>query len=120
MKKHPKMLEAIKNAKAAAYSTRGMYPVTLATNVYFSDGTTIESRDGMNESEQEETLDPDVEVDLNSDEEAPVAAAITAAEDGNVVGLNNGEISETLTIDKGLIFQGTNAGVAQNRAQDIE
>ena len=117
MSKHPKMLEAIENAKAAVRCTRGMYPVTLATNVYYSDGTPIETPDSENEPEVEETLDPDVVVDLNSGNEAPVAAAITAAEDGNVVGLNEGEIVETLTIDKGLVFQGTNAGIAQNHAQ---
>ena len=118
MKKHPKMLEAIKNAKAAVYSTRGMYPVTLATNVYFSDGTTVESKDVENEPEREEILDPDVVVDVQTGE-APVAAAIAAMEDGNVVALNAGEVTETLTIDKGLVFQGTNAGIAQNRAQEI-
>ena len=43
MAKHPKLLEAIENAKAAAASTRGMYPYTKAENVFFADGTALET-----------------------------------------------------------------------------
>ena len=43
-KKHPRMLEAIETAKAAAMSTRGMYPYTVATNVFKTDGTPLEER----------------------------------------------------------------------------
>ena len=42
MAKHPRMLEAIENAKIAALSTRGMYPFTTATNVFKQDGAPLE------------------------------------------------------------------------------
>ena len=45
VQKHPRMLEAIENAKQAAISNRGMYPYTTATNVFMKDGTTLEPRD---------------------------------------------------------------------------
>lgn len=44
MDKHPRMKEAIENAKAAAVSNRGMYPYTVATNVFKTDGTPLEER----------------------------------------------------------------------------
>ena len=44
MAKHPRMIEAIENAKIAAVSNRGMYPVTVATNVFKQDGTPIEEK----------------------------------------------------------------------------
>ena len=44
MAKHPRMLEAIENAKIAAASTRGMYPITTAANVYKEDGTSLEEK----------------------------------------------------------------------------
>ena len=44
MAKHPRMIEAIENAKIAAVSNRGMYPVTVATNVYKQDGTPLEEK----------------------------------------------------------------------------
>ena len=44
MKKHPRMLEAIENAKIAAVSNRGMYPITAAANVYKQDGTPLEEK----------------------------------------------------------------------------
>lgn len=43
MAKHPRMLEAIEKAKAAAASTRGMYPFTTATNVFKTDGSALEA-----------------------------------------------------------------------------
>ena len=43
MAKHPRMLEAIEKATVAAASTRGMYPYTVATNVFKTDGTAIEA-----------------------------------------------------------------------------
>ena len=55
VQKHPRMLEAIENAKQAAISNRGMYPYTTATNVFMKDGTTLEPReeetDGGEETE---------------------------------------------------------------------
>lgn len=55
VQKHPRMLEAIENAKQAAISNRGMYPYTTATNVFMKDGTTLEPReeetDGGEEAE---------------------------------------------------------------------
>ena len=42
MPKHPRMLEAIENAKIGAMSTRGMYPYTTAANVFKQDGTPLE------------------------------------------------------------------------------
>lgn len=45
VQKHPRMMEAIENAKQAAISNRGMYPYTTATNVFMKDGTTLEPRD---------------------------------------------------------------------------
>ena len=42
MAKHPRMLEAIEAAKKAAECNRGMYPYTLATNVFKTDGTPLE------------------------------------------------------------------------------
>ena len=44
MAKHPRMIEAIEKAKIAAVSNRGMYPVTVATNVYKQDGTPLEEK----------------------------------------------------------------------------
>lgn len=44
MAKHPLLLEAIEKAKKAAYSTRGMYPITTAANVYMQDGTSLEEK----------------------------------------------------------------------------
>lgn len=44
MAKHPRMIEAIEMAKAAAASNRGMYPITAATNVYKQDGTPLEEK----------------------------------------------------------------------------
>ena len=58
MEKHPRMVEAIENAKAAALSNRGLYPYTVATNVFKSDGTPLE----VIETEEEEvTEDEDAE-----------------------------------------------------------
>ncbi len=58
MKKHPRMIEAIKNAKAAVRSNRGMYPYTMATNVYKQDGTPLEEKPVVEETtNDEETAD---------------------------------------------------------------
>ena len=54
MAKHPRMLEAIEMAKAAAVSNRGMYPVTVATNVYKQDGTPMEEKKVAEEETTEE------------------------------------------------------------------
>ena len=43
MAKHPRMLEAIEKAKIAAASTRGMYPYTVAANVFKADGSALEA-----------------------------------------------------------------------------
>ena len=45
MDKHPRMKEAIENAKVAAVSNRGMYPYTRATNVFKADGTPLEKHE---------------------------------------------------------------------------
>lgn len=54
MPKHPRMLEAIENAKVAAMSNRGMYPYTAATNVLYTDGTALEEVEVV---EEEETVE---------------------------------------------------------------
>ena len=54
MAKHPRMLEAIENAKVAAVSNRGMYPYTAATNVFKQDGTPMEERAVEEEATVEE------------------------------------------------------------------
>lgn len=54
VQKHPRMLEAIENAKQAAISNRGMYPYTTATNVFMKDGTTLEPRDEETDGGEEE------------------------------------------------------------------
>ena len=54
VQKHPRMLEAIENAKQAAISNRGMYPYTTATNVFKKDGTTLEPRDEETDGGEEE------------------------------------------------------------------
>ena len=56
MAKHPLLLEAIKNSKAAVMSTRGMYPYTIANNVFLSDGTTLAEI-----TEEEEVVDSEEE-----------------------------------------------------------
>ena len=60
VQKHPRMLEAIENAKQAAISNRGMYPYTTATNVFMKDGTTLEPRDEETDGGEEE--EPGTEV----------------------------------------------------------
>lgn len=52
MDKHPRMVEAIKAAEAAAKSNRGMYPYTLATNVFKQDGSTVEPREDAEDDEE--------------------------------------------------------------------
>lgn len=54
VQKHPRMMEAIENAKQAAISNRGMYPYTTATNVFKKDGTTLEPRDEETDGGEEE------------------------------------------------------------------
>lgn len=54
VQKHPRMMEAIENAKQAAISNRGMYPYTTATNVFMKDGTTLEPRDEETDGGEEE------------------------------------------------------------------
>ena len=54
VQKHPRMLEAIENAKQAAISNRGMYPYTTTTNVFKKDGTTLEPRDEETDGGEEE------------------------------------------------------------------
>lgn len=56
VQKHPRMLEAIENAKQAAISNRGMYPYTTATNVFMKDGTTLEPRE--EETDDSEDAEP--------------------------------------------------------------
>lgn len=53
VQKHPRMLEAIENAKQAAISNRGMYPYTTATNVFMKDGTTLEPREEETDTDEE-------------------------------------------------------------------
>lgn len=52
--KHPRMLEAIENAKVAAVSNRGIYPVTAATNVFYTDGTPLEEPPVVEDTTTEE------------------------------------------------------------------
>ena len=54
VQKHPRMMEAIENAKQAAISNRAMYPYTTATNVFKKDGTTLEPRDEETDGGEEE------------------------------------------------------------------
>ena len=47
------MAEALENSKAAAVSTRGIYPVTKASHVYKEDGTPLETPEEVEEGSSE-------------------------------------------------------------------
>ena len=47
------MAEALENSKAAAVSTRGIYPVTKASHVYKEDGTPLETPEEVEEASEE-------------------------------------------------------------------
>ena len=115
MKKHPRMLEAIEKAKVAAVSNRGMYPITMAANVYKQDGTPLEEKNsGTNINP--DIPEPDVVVDPVT---TPIVEVIKEIESGAVIAVADGEVAENLTLDKGVIIQGVNAGIPQNHKQEV-
>lgn len=98
--------ELIQKAKAASIMNRGAYPVTIATNVYMQDGSSVES----------DIQKPDVVVDPSV---TPITEVITNVESGAVIAIPEGEVAESLTLDKGVVIQGSNAGVPQNYKQEV-
>ena len=116
-KKPPRMLEAIENARRASLINRGMYPYTMATNVFYQDGTRLEAIPGE-EDGASDVATPDTVVDL-SDPETSVSEVLTEAENGEVIELQGGTVEEELTLDKSVTLNGENAGVAQNFKQEV-
>ena len=96
--------ELIRKAKATSISNRGKYPVTIASNVYKQNGTALENKKF-----------PEADVVVNP-EEAPVSEVIATVEPGAVIAID-GIVAEELTLDKGLVIQGANAGIPQNHPQ---
>ena len=115
-KKHPRLLEAIENAKRASLINRGMYPYTVATNVFYQDGTRLEAIPG--EEGTTDVATPDTVVDL-TDPETSVSNVLAEAENGEVIELQGGTVEEELTLDKSVTLNGENAGVAQNFKQEV-
>ena len=105
--------ELIKKSKAASIKNRGMYPVTIATNVYKQDGTSMET------VPNQEILEPDVIINPNDPEATPISEVVASIESGAVISVSNGEIAEELNLDKGIVLQGVNAGIAQNYKQEV-
>lgn len=113
MVKHPRMIEAIKMAKVAATSNRGMYPFTVAANVYKQDGTALED---TATTTVVEILEPDVVVDP---EVETIANVLEQVESGAVIALTDSAVAEEIVLTKGVVLQGTNAGIPQNHAQEV-
>lgn len=111
--------EMIAKAKAASVANRGAYPVTAATNVFKKDGSRLEEKSGDSKLPDEPVAEPEVVIEL-SDPETTVSGVIATIEEDAVIGLTEGEVAETLTVDKGVTIQGVNAGVAQNYLQEVE
>lgn len=105
--------EMIKKAKATSVANRGQYRVTVATNVFNQDGTSVEKKDNDITNDipaHAIVVDPTV---------TPVAEVIKTVEDGSVIAIVDGEVAEKLVVDKSAVVQGVNAGIAQNYAQEI-
>ena len=102
--------ELIKKAKATSIANRGKYPITVATNVYKQDGTSLETGDNSEISE------PDVVVDPTS---THIVEVIKEVESGAVIAVADGEVAEELNLDKGVTIQGVNAGIPQNYKQEV-
>lgn len=56
-------------------------------------------------------------VDLQSGGSA--ATALSGASDNDYINLSVGDVNEPLTVDKSVVFTGSNAGVAQNFKQEV-
>lgn len=106
--------ELIKKSKEASLKNRGAYPVTCAKNVFFQNGTTIES------DVPADVEIPDVIVNLDLVEDpASIATVISELEKDSVVEFSDGEIGVELVIGKGVTLQGANAGKPQNFRQGV-
>ena len=103
--------ELILKAKRAASSNRGLYPRTLATNVFTKSGNPIES--------STELPKPTVTIDPADPESETVANVIASVEDNAVIAITAGTIEEELVLDKSLTIRGVNAGIAQNYEQEV-
>ena len=102
--------ELIKKAKATSVINRGMYPVTVATNVYKQDGTPLER-----ERDQEV---PKADIIVNPEETA-IVDILEQVNSGAIIEISEGEVTEELVLGKGVTIQGYNAGISQNYAQEI-
>lgn len=110
--------ELIKKAKAASISNRGAYPVTAADHVFKQNGMTL-GDDYVEALPDEEIPEANVVVDLQ-ESETPIVEIINTAESGVVIAVSDGEVAEELVLNKGVVMQGVNAGVAQNHRQEVE
>lgn len=107
--------EKLLNAsKKSTTQSRGMYPHTLATNVYKLDGSTIEN--DTPGPVYPET--PDVIVSPDDSENA-VNDAISKLDAGKVMAISEGEVNEPLSINKSITLMGETAGIKQNFDQTL-
>lgn len=111
--------ELIKCAKEASLKNRGQYGVTIATNVYKKDGSTIERKVEPGKLADEEIPEADIVLDLSSPDEAPIEVIIASSE-GAIIAVSDGEIASELKLEKDLTLQGVNAGIAQNYDQEVK
>ena len=105
--------EMIKKAKATSIANRGQYRVTIASNVFNQNGTTMEDK---TDSTPNDTPTADIVVDPST---TPVNEVIAKVENGAVIEITPGEVVNTVTVDKSATIHGANAGVAQNYSQEI-
>lgn len=107
--------EKLLNAsKKSTTQNRGMYPHTLAMNVYKSDGSAIEE----NTTGPVYPEKPDVIV-TPGDPENTVNNAIAELEAGKAMAISEGEVNEPLSINKAITLMGETAGIKQNFNQTI-
>ena len=111
--------ELIQKAKSASVTNRGAYPVTAAANVFKQDGTSLEGIHIPAKLPNEEVPEADVVVDLHEPEHSLITEIIDTAESGAVIAVSDGEVAEELTLCKGIVMQGVNAGIAQNYRQEV-
>ena len=104
--------EMIRKSKVASIANRGAYHMTADTNVYKQDGTPLEERVIVKPNIPE----PDVVVNPTV---VPIIEVISEVNSGAVIAVTAGEIAEELNLNKGVIIQGVNAGIPQNRKQEV-
>ena len=126
MAKNKVLEEMLAKAKATATSSAGTYMKTIASNVYKSDGSTIEPKAGDDTSDvpaedPTKPLDPEpVEDPTDTADNETITETLSNAEDNAVIKIAEGsEISTTVTIAKSVTTQGDNAGIAQNFKQEV-